>query len=640
MVSKLVYAAFEAKRTDNAVNRAVRSERYYQGQHDIKKNREMAKVRGDKVYNVYGELFSKRLSRFIIRKPKFDFKPTVKNGQEGVTPEVAQALDLMITDKAWSDMEMKSDGDFAEDEIIECMHAGSVVTRAIIDDETFMPELIHTKCEHLLYDPPAENLQQATYIGFMSRMPVDEIKQVFKKNVNADNGLLDMTDHFGETPISAKVNNNRIADVWRANQESSFRRSFSLADEARPHATVIEIWKDDPEREPIPFEDQEIESEHMKLKAGVNVPVSKEQHHPKHIEAHEREMALLDPEADAEYLIALEGHIRQHEKLPDKIKKATTQLKYPEGRQIIFCNGVILKDEKFPFETYWKNLVIKTDWEKNRSNFWGKGFGHDLFDRQDAINHRKNSITLNSNLVNVGIVKVKASVYKHIKKWTNLIGKYVPVRHENDVTTDYGTPMPAQFFKEYYDDIQGMKDQSGETASLTGELPAPGTAHSTVKTLLEQGNQSTGLPMRHYIQSLQKKARALVHLLITFQPDIEVIVNDRVWTPADLAQVKGIRDVEVGVRVNTSTREQQVQESLLLYSQKLYDRQAALEHMEDPRIDSIMQRLDENAILKAQMEGLLDEYKKLQSQLNTVANRAQANTGEGNVGALEGVNGK
>lgn len=625
-INSMIADSLNARQQDGVMERTRKSRMYYIGEHEA---RSRPQSMGNKVYNKFGELFSKRLSRFTLRKPKFDFKPN-----DTVSPEIAQAMDIMITDKMWARMERKSDGDFSEKEVMYAMLSGSVHVRIGIDEE-FLPIMQPYKCDEILYDPQATGIGDAEYVGFTGRFTIERIKEQYGVTAKPDEGLFrQRTAGFNGSnnpTISDYVSNNSMANVWTFARPAFGLTSSGYRGKATQKATVIEIWMNDYTRVPIPFDDDDVVEEHERLRAGLEVPVEKTQHHQKHIEAHEKEIAALDPNRDAQYIIALESHLRRHEALPDEIKNARTQKKYPFGRQIIYASGEIIRDQEFPYLKHWKNFVVKWDWERLDNNYWGMSFGHHLFDRQDNINHRKNSITLNSNNVNVGTIKVRSGIFKNVKKFTNLIGKIVPVRNPDDVVSDYGQPMPQQFFKEYYDDLAGMEQQSGETAAISGELPAPGTANATIRTLLDQSNQSTGLPLKHYIDSLQKKALAMLHLISVFRPEISAMVNGKQITPQDLANIN-TDNVEVGIRIATTTREQQVQESIVLYSQGLYDKRAALELMEDPRIEEILRRTDENLMLKAQIEGLAEEYQTLKSNFNTFLNRQQTQEGAGNVG--------
>ena len=614
----LIKASLNARNNDAIIVRAKKSDDYFWGDQPAR-NRQ--KSMGNLVYNKFGEALENRLARFVERKPKFDYKPG-----SFIPPAVSSALDKIVGDVLWERFNDEAEGDFAEDEVVECMSSGSVHTKFGIDDDGF-PIMQHLPCEQILYDPPARNFKESRYIGFMFKKPLEEINRKYKKNLQKMTEMPSLAD--AGTNKSDYALNDRMGDVW-AQMSSSVRRGKFVSEDVLPSAILVELWMDDPTLENIPFDETEITSEHEMLSVGQMPKVTEDQYHKKHLMAHREEMLRS---TDTAFQIALQAHIEMHEKYPEELLEATKKLKYPNGRQIIISQGEILKDQPFPLGTYWKNMVVKWDWLKTRNNYWGKPFGHDLFDRQDAINHRKNSITANTNLNNMGIRKWKKGSTKDTSKMSNLIGQNVFLNDpDRDLRVDYGQPIPNQYFTELQLDLLGFDQQANTVAPLSGQLPAAGTANVTLENLITQGEIRGGLPLKHYIQSLKKKAKALIHLLVEFQPDITVEINGQPVTVKQLSQIPNLLDVPVSVRVEQTTRDKEFGESFQLYQAGIYDRQAVLERIDDPRIEQIMERLNEINILKAQLESMANENDQLKKAVNTAQNRSQAESGNGNVG--------
>ncbi len=623
LAKNLIAASLAGRDKDKVIERASRWDRYYWGDQPAKAR---SKIMGNKVYNKFAEIVENRLARITQERPKWEFKP-----QEEDDSAVAYVLNKIVGDIVWEYIDWD---ERSEEAIIECMAAGSGHLKIGVD-ATGWPTVIPVPCEQVLPDHQAKSIEEAKYIGWIFAKRVEEIKEIYGVNVNAENTQDNYSDRgdFNQPKASdvlSASSTNRMVDVWGALSKSLRRRGLTDIG-ILPQAVVVELWFDDLTLEAIPFDVDETNQEHRVMAELQEVEVLPRQNHPKHIKEHEIYLNTLDPDIDADVIKILTEHIETHKLQPQKTKRR----KYPDGRIITVCQGKLLRDEPFALGEHWKQFVVKWDWIKSRKNYWGKPAGFDLFDRQDALNHRKNSITANTNLLNVGIRKIRKGTYKDGKPITNLIGQNIPVNNPDDITVDFGKPLPAHFFQDLLWEERGMETQEGIEAPLAGRLPSPGTSGTAVEQLIQQGLVRGALPIKHYLQALKKMARAILYIVTEFEPlTLKVEYEGQQYSPAVLKGLVGINDIRINLTLDVPFRERLFNEAIQLYQAGVYDRQAVLEALDDPNKVKVMQRLSEIEQMKLIIEQLTQEREQLVKEINTFKNRQQDEQGRGNVGSI------
>jgi hypothetical protein len=257
-------------------------------------------------------------------------------------------------------------------------------------------------------------------------------------------------------------------------------------------------------------------------------------------------------------------------------------------------------------------MWIKWDYGKS-GNYWGKPLGHDLFDPQDSINSRKNKIEKNIDLINSGIHKMVVGSYNklkdNLKKYTNLIGKIVPVRHKDDFTTDYGDAFPPQIFQDLYHDEQFM-DTVGHNADVqAGRMPSASASGVTIEALRQESSMMGNLAVKHYAFALQQMARnAIIILKAVGDGELvfRIVKPDKKYERITWEQIRenfSALDLRIDVESITMTSRQQKQiEARQMYVDGIYDRQAVLETLDDPNKWDVLQRTSEILLLEQALE--------------------------------------
>jgi len=619
---------------------------YNKGNHKIK-NRPIAL--GNKVFNKYAEIMKIVTAHVLSKKAKFQFLPR----QEGWQLEAARSLNHIIGDVIWDINKWDERG---EDSILEARDAGTSHIKCMVDSFGF-PKGMPLSVSELILDPKAKKKRQLRYWIHVYPLSVTYIKDEYGVEVSPE-AILENKDNLStnyEVMHSYESSGDHTAPskVWDRTIFSENYDKTKWMPDIIGRAMAYEYWGEDLIKEPIPFNNKEILAEHETFKELRNAEVLPEQHHPNHIKAHEKYLAALNEELDKNQIQIIFQHIKEHSNYPQKEKRR----KYPYGRKIVVCQNKLLEDQPNPIAAQmeygidFKDLLIKWDWEKLPNEYWGKPCGYDLIEPQDALNERKNQIGQMIKRLNVGIKTMRSRSYNSLRgnlgKFNNLLDQIIPVKEHDDFKIDFGGQFPSQIFEDQYHTEVSMEKLANKTDILAGNFPKGSPPGITVNQLLGQGLQPINLIVKHYAYALQEMARVFLQLMIEFVPEHIIFriigqdekTNMEIYQFVEWGKLKeqaGKFDIHIDVNVLLETTRQEVyDQAMRMFEIGLYDRQAALEKVDDPdkwktlqRISEILQLKQENAMLKEN----LDQASK---QINTMINRQQSTEGKGNVSAIK-----
>jgi len=628
-VLKFAYSIIaEAKRIQEGCGvkeRYRKSIRYQKGDQPAT----FSKEKYNRKWNKYAEIFENRIAHITSKRVKWKYRP--QGDDDIITADVLnQVLGDVLYEK--DDWDEKSEGS-----MIEAAHAGSVHIKTIYNDDlNGWPTFKVIECESVLCD----NRTPPRFIVHIFRSNVETIKRVYGKSVAADPQLekIDEKGSFDSPMISFESAGDykMPSAVWG---DTSYGDTFDKSpwmSSVIGDAVVAELWIEDNTMEKVPYSPAEVEAEHETLKALQKVHAQPEQNHPEHIKAHEAYLKTLDPQLDSNQIRLLNDLIEEHEAYPQKEK----QRKYPNGRIITVCQNKLLDDRPNKLKLHWRDLWVKYDYIKVPGSYWGKNLGNDLFDIQDAINHRKNSISQNIDMLNNGIKKVNVRAFKNLrdmkKAFSNMIANIFPVRNKDDVIVDFGPPLPPQYFQDLYHDEAFMDKQAGESELLRGDLPGSDTAGITVSQLMGPAMQRINFAARHYALAMQKIARNAMMIMKYHMPGDQVfriLGNNGLYANITWEQIRdhiNLEDIRVDVEaLQATSRMEKLQMAIQLYNGGIYDRQAVLEALDDPKAPIILQRVSEIEILKQKTQQLeefndkiLNENERLNQNIRGMQEKA------------------
>ena len=604
---------------------------YHKGNHKVKFRDEK---KGNLVWNKFSQTFDHRVTEITDAYLKWKFDPIEESDILTAYPLNVVLSDVVLERTEWNDHK-------AEEAIIECAHAGSVHIKTLADTETGMANFVVIPFYSAFPDPLAKRKEQLRFFIHMISKPVSDIERDYGVKVKPEYSL----DHKKEDAkyayyISDKDNPRVITKEFEDERQTIHGFVEDEIQEKMGMATIAEIWLNDSTQEKIPFNPQEVEEEHEMFAKGMYQAVDPEENHLMHLKYHQARLNTLDPITNEEEYNLLKEHINAHLKYDVKEYRD----KYPNGRVITVCQGKLLRDEPNPLPIHWHDIFIKMDWYKVPNQYWGKNLGHDIFDPQDALNHRKNAITQNINNLNNGIVRVKTNLFEKLfgrgnkKKIKNIDGYAIPMNNLNDFARDFGPELPSHVLQDLFHTEGFIESREDMQGVMIGQYPKGSPPDATVERLLEQGQKPMKAILNHYAAALKLMARNAIKIMYEFMPEefyFRVVGEDQKARMIQWRDLKngGILDIKISVEPTLATTRQMIfNKALALRQANVYTDKAVLQAIDDPLKYEVMQEKNIVMQLNATVQQLLGELDKKEKQINTLMNRVQGSLGEGNVG--------
>lgn len=630
----------KVKRDDGIMDRFRMSVRYLMGQHKIK---DRSPSKGNDVWNKYAEIVENRINHAVAQIPRWRFKPTAD--QSIVTSDM---LNHFLRDVLWEKDEW-------DEKAEECLHggahAGSDWIFCDVDDEGWMTTE-HVPMGAMLWDKQ-KRYKDLRVIGRAIKKSVQEIKEEHSIDVIPETILKDDQKDAGES-YEVTSSNPYAGPIVKG----AFGESTDIATSLLGEAYIFELWMEDKSKETIPFKKEEIDLEHAeiinsrairyedvgrfnKYPTGV---LHDWQNHVEHLIAHNEFLEGMDKDDPRREL--LEAHIDEHNRIPKynrMVKLDVKRPKFPYGRRIAYVQNNLLHDKPNTMPIHWRDRWVKWDWNIIPDQLMGKTLGHDLIDPQNALNHRKNSITQNINLLLNGIRKVAPGAYKHLKetgKLNNLIGLVVETRNPDDFTVDFGKELPASFFQDLFHGENFMNNSGANEDAAAGRNPAAGTPNAAIENLIQQFNIRTGSGVRHFALALEKCARNAAVIMREYLPDDTAIkmtdgqeINEKQWR-----EIKEYIDPNYIIidmeSYNATTRQQRLSEAIEFFREGVFPlRKHVLMYLDNPDKYQIIKEGDELDALREELKTAYEEIESQDKEINTMKNRLQSSKGEGNAAA-------
>lgn len=622
----IISFAKQGKKATDVLSRYQKSIQYYNG--------DQAKPFRDKkmqrVWNKYAEIFENRIASVVAKRPKWRYRP---QGEHAIlNSDVANQI---LSDVLWDKIEWEDKG---EDSLLEAAHAGSSHIKTVLGEGyKGLPDFVVVPADCVDPDPKAKKHKQLRFIIHYIDLPVTKIKSKYGVDVAPDNALerFGAEGTFDNPEVSFESQgDNKMENVW-AKTGLETLRSSDMAKDTLGKARIAEIYMDDDSLEKIPFDESEVLEEHSAFKRFIQQGVGKNENHIEHLAAHNVLLQTLDPELDSNVIKAVNAHIEIHTRYPLEEKRN----KYPYGRIITVCQGKLLEDSPLnsPYTDneipiHWRDMWVKWDCLKLSQSYWGKQLLKDMFDVQDAINHRKNSITMNIDLLNNGVKKMNVRAYVELKKQNmlhklkNLIANVIPVYNKDDLTVDYGEAFPQQIFQDLYHDEQFGDTIMGHSEIQSGRMPSASASGVTVSQLLQEGGKRANLIVKHYAFALQRMARNAVTILKAVGDDdlmFGIVGKDKVYRNVRWADLKDSFDVD-NIRIDIesftgSSRQQKREEARKDYELGLIDREGAYEYSDDPNKWETLKRISEVELLKGGIEQLQEQVNMWKGQFQNLS---------------------
>jgi len=603
------------------IDRRNRAKRYYRGDHKVKSRDPRL---GRLVWNKFAQIARNRTAHIISKKPKWRFQP-----KQEAAIFLAEGLSNILNDVLWDKMKWDKKGEMS---VNEARDAGSSHIKIIIRPDGF-PDAIPRSADQIIIDPKAKTKENLRFWCDVYPMGVKKIEQRYGVRVSADSDLENMHGYSTQSSSSYLKDDTNKAPIsaWK---EVKFKSGTDWMPDFIGRATIYELWLEDDTMEPIPYKKTEAPAEHQDLLMGKPLEVHPLENHPQHVKNHQAFLATLKPpvfteggeiveENDRAFIELLASHIEHHL----TYDQVTQRKKYSFGRKIVFCQDKLLEDKPNPIAANMKtgidfrDLLIKWDYDPDGDRYWGKQGIADLFDPQDAFNHRKNAITQMINRLNHGVKTVRQGTYDtlrgNLKSQSNLIATIIPVRNHDDLKIDYGPQAPTQIWEDLFHSENFMDVVMDHTDIVAGRFPKGSPPGVTVNQLLGEGMKPINLIVKHYAEALKEMARTIMLLMVEYVPDetkFRMIDDKKQWQYMDWSRIKdtaGYFDIHVDVdSMLATTRQEKLETSLRLKQEDVYDREAVLNNLDDPDKYEIIQRMSEIALLKQALGQYQEAYEE------------------------------
>lgn len=605
-------------RTNGVLTVRARAKRYHRGMHPVKDRDSRL---GNMVWNKFAQIARNRLAHIYAQRPKWRFNPI----QEG-SVFLAEGFSNILKDVVWNKIKWDKK---AKQSIIEARDAGTSHIKIFIREDGF-PDAVPLCANEIVVDPKAKKKEHLRFWCHIYPMGVKEIEMQYGKRVEADSDL----ERIIPNPTSDRSyiesgSNQMPTATWKG---AKFKPGVDWMPDYIERATVYELWTMDDTIINIPYSAEETAVEHENLLRGVDISVHPMENHPNHIRDHEKFIATMDETRDADLILFLKEHIKYHMRFP-QIKR---RKKYPFGRKIVFTASTVLEDKANPIAEEmsigidFRDLLVKWDYDPVDDEYWGKSGVADLFDPQDAFNHRKNAITQMINRLNHGTKKVREGAYAQLRDnpemFANLIGATVPVRNDTDLTIDYGPQFPSQIWDDLFHS-DGFMDRVMDNTDITsGVFPKGSPPGVTVNQLLGESMKPINLVVSSYGEAMKEMARTLMVLMVEFVPPglkFRMIDDKNNWQYIEWGKAKeyaGYFDIDVDLDdMLATTRQEKLDMALKLHEAGIYPRRTVLQRLDDPDKYEIMQTMDEISILKQAVESTQQDATFWKGQFDNLA---------------------
>ena len=220
-----------------------------------------------------------------------------------------------------------------------------------------------------------------------------------------------------------------------------------------------------------------------------------------------------------------------------------TKLKYPNGRQIIGANGVILYDDPYPFKGPFPIIPV-----------WSEPTTHEFWVRTPAVRgvkelaragNKMDSLVLENGIrLNSGLIVADQSTGIKPSNWANIPGQ-IFVKGPGEFKIYYPPPMPdtmvkmGDFFREKMNRVLG-RDRQPMAGNVSGEL---------VETEIAQAQGLTRLRARLLHVAVQKLVSQMFYRMAQYytMPRMIPYVDSTEWHPVPWEPINKPEDYGVHV---------------------------------------------------------------------------------------------
>lgn len=563
--------------------------------------------------------------------PKVVFYPQEKD--DIVT---ADNLQQIYQDYYWDELDMTN---ISEEMIWWAANvSGSSISKRGIDrntDEQYVRALNSFMC---FPDPTARTLKTCEFFDEVSVWSMMDLKQTFPaaKDLKPQNELMNMME-FSNLHTPWEQGKISMTDVVPVLRDNKFKSEYG-------RILVHEMWMKDTSMIPIPFDMIEVNDEYEQIEQQIQLidtskiaPIDAQppeikpgvaQNHPAHLEQHSEMLYLWenDPNIPPKAVELLIQHMEMH----GQEDQAKRKLKYPDGKIVITAGDQLLEESSATFGLPYD----KFDFIKDPTQFWGKTMIEYIKSLQENVERGKRQISDSADRT------------AHPREFYDMYSGYTPTDAKGNpgeriavkgnphmaVMTEQLPPVQGYVINNMNESERLMEKVAGVTEVAQGIEPKQDLSGKAMRSLLEQLGPRLRKVARHFERWLKHTHRGLFKMLPYEDPTkiFQILGRDtseQEWVELSQLNVTGKFNIRItsGSTMPTSRQEKLSNALQLAQTQitpdSIYDAQAVLEALDDPKAPEIMQRRNKVAEMEQIIQQVDQENEELRKEAESYAKK-------------------
>jgi hypothetical protein len=329
---------------------------------------------------------------------------------------------------------------------------------------------------------------------------------------------------------------------------------------------------------------------------------------------------LIDPSTETvvEEQVDVFGKPMTGEKGEASFKQKVVK-KYPYGRRIVGCNGVILYDGPSPNPNSYSGKLdtglVRVVLEPTLDRFWGSGFVQQTAELQMAADKMLSALVENAIRLNNGMLVTTGNTGLDMESFASIPGQIVQLNQGSSLKVEYPPPMPNDMVEAPWRMLDLQRRILGFQDARAG-MPSRGNVSAELtETEISQGQSTTRLRARMLYAAIQRLAEMVFARMCYFYTTPRTIpavegeeFRPVTWTPVEHPEQYAIYVDPASVNIMSRTLIKRL--GVALYKLQAIDRKALLENVGWPAWSEVAKRMDDMDKAKILSEAMQDERKK------------------------------
>lgn len=289
------------------------------------------------------------------------------------------------------------------------------------------------------------------------------------------------------------------------------------------------------------------------------------------------------------------------------------EMKYPNGRRIIGCRGIILYDGEAtnpPLPSGKLNAgLVRVVLEPSMGSFWGTGFVQQTAEIQMAADKMESMVVENGIRLNNGIVVAEGNTGINWNSFASIPGQMVQINMGSKFSIQYPNPMPPEMIQSGTRLLDLQRRILGFTQRREGEGGSGNVSADLTEIEISQAQSGTRLRAKHLYASVQRLTQLIFALMLeryTIPRSIPTVEGEALvtvpWKPVSNAKDYTVYVDPTSYQILSRSAVRKM--SLMLYKMGAIDRKAVLEQLGWPHWEEVSERVDkaEQAAMMAKLQ--------------------------------------